>query len=85
MTLNRGYNSTTFVCVVKKGPSYTILYGHKGPFFLKVDAKETYILLEVFLYQACENGLTLGQALQECCSVVQSFLSNCCQNCAIKT
>ena len=42
-------------------------------------------LMEVLLYQACENGLTLGQALQVCCSVVQSFLSNCCQNCATKT
>ena len=28
--------------------------------------------------------LTLGQALQVCCSVVQSYLSNCCQNCAAK-
>ena len=27
--------------------------------------------MEVLLYQACENGLTLGQALQVCCSVVQ--------------
>ena len=42
-------------------------------------------LMEVLLYQAYENGLTLGQALQICCSVVQSFLSNCCQNCATKT
>ena len=42
-------------------------------------------LTEVLLYQACENGSTLGQALQVCCSVVQSFLSNCCQNCATKT
>ena len=33
--------------------------------------------MEVLLYQACENGLTLGQALQVRCSVVQSFLSNC--------
>ena len=41
--------------------------------------------MEVLLYQACENGLTLGQALQVCCFVVQSFLSNCCQNCATKT
>ena len=35
-------------------------------------------------YQACENGLTLGQALQVWCSVVQSFLSHCCQDCAAK-
>ena len=42
-------------------------------------------LMEVLLYQACENGLTLGQALLVCCSVEQSFLSNCCQNCATKT
>ena len=42
-------------------------------------------LMEVLLYQACENGLTLGQALQVTCSVVQIFLSNCCQNCATKT
>ena len=42
-------------------------------------------LMEVLLYQACENGLPLGQALQVCCSVVQSFLSNCCHNCATKT
>ena len=41
--------------------------------------------MEILLYQACENGLTLGQALQVCCFVVQSFLSNCCQNCATKT
>ena len=41
--------------------------------------------MEVVLYQACENGLTLGQDLQVCCSVVKSFLSNCCQNCATKT
>ena len=40
--------------------------------------------MEVLLYQACENGLTLGQALHVCCSVVQSFLVNCCQNCATK-
>ena len=32
-------------------------------------------MMEGLLYQACENGLTLGQALQVCCSVVQSFLS----------
>ena len=37
--------------------------------------------MEVLLYQACENGLTLGHALQVCSSVVQSFLSICCQNC----
>ena len=42
-------------------------------------------LMEVLLYQACENGLTLGQALQVYCSIVQSFLSNCCQNCATNT
>ena len=29
--------------------------------------------MEVLLYQACENGLTLGQALQVCCSVVQKL------------
>ena len=33
--------------------------------------------MEVLLYQACENGLTVGQALQVCCSVVQSFRQNC--------
>ena len=44
-----------------------------------------FLLMEVLLYQACENGLTLGQVLQVCCSVVQSYLSNCCQNCATKT
>ena len=42
-------------------------------------------LMEVLLYQACENELTIGEAVQVCCSVVQSFLSNCCQNCASKT
>ena len=30
---------------------------------------------ESVAYQACENGLTLGQALQVCCSVVQTQLS----------
>ena len=35
--------------------------------------------MDVWLFR-----LTLGPALQVCCSVVQSFLSNCCQNCAAK-
>ena len=43
-----------------------------------------WVFHQVF-YQACENRLTLGQALHVCCSVAQSFLSNCCQNCATIT
>ena len=34
----------TLNLILKKGPFYTILYGHKGPFF-ELDAKELHILL----------------------------------------
>ena len=56
---------------------HTLFYNKNGDW--------VFHLMEVLLYQACENGLTLGQALQVCCSVIQSFLSNCCQNCATQT
>ena len=45
---------------------HTLFYYKNGDLFFH--------LMEVLLYQAYENGLTLGQALQVCCSVLQSFL-----------
>ena len=81
-TVKNTNSEQTCMCFLTYICNYLFLF---HTLFYYKNGDRVFHLMEVLLYQACENGLTLGQALQVCCSVVQSFLSNWCQHCATKT